>query len=1004
MIAMLSSYARFVRPLVCLAALFAQPGRAAAPPETHPIAARDNCSLHPALEIALFAREPDVMDPVALTFDANGRMYVVEMRDYPYGFGPDRKPGGVIRLLEDTNGDGRADRSVIFAEGISFPTSIAAWKRGVLVTAPPEIIYLEDSDGDGKADVREVLFNGFVLGVTDSNMSGLRWGLDNRVHAINGGNGGTVLSTRRPGPGVVLHELDFDFDPASGDLQTTYQTGGGFGLVFDSWGRSFVTHNVNHMQHRILPVRYLNRFPGMPPIDGTGSISDHGEMAQIYPVSEPTTRVNHPEQSGHFSSSGGLGYVGWNGYPGDLPGSLFVCDVVGNIVHRDILQPEGPIFVARRSPQEQTREFFGSKDPSFRPTGIELGPDGALYLIDMQRDVIEHPDYIPQKVRDKLDIRAGDQRGRIYRLMPRGGLPALKPHLQDENGLQLVGYLRHSNQWWRSTAQRLLVERGDRSVVPALQELARGQEPFGRLHALWTLRGLGALSDPPVIQALRGPQPGLRENALLLAEILLPGSPQLRKAVVAAAEDTDPRVRFQAALTMGQLDSASAYPGLRRILLSDYTHRWSRVAVLSSLKDQERSCLHELLQTRTFLNSSNLGARLDTVRELSDLCGARLKPDSNDAMVEFLKIISDQAMPPPIQVAALDGVQNGLSRAGKPSWQDPRITNALEAFSRVESPALFAAAWKLGRTLGLRETDVQRQALTRASADALNMARPIEQRQADIQVLALGNYPAVGRTLGALLESGQPAPCREAALAALAPYADPQLARDLIEHWRVLAPAARPAVIRLLLQRVTFHEVLMTAIEQDRIKLGELNLDLEQRRRLLRRSSPEVRARAAKFIGDEEYSNRKTVVEEWLKKLPATGEASRGRLVFDRLCAPCHALNGMGNQVGPDLGASSHRGVEDLLSNILDPNMAINPNYVSFTAETTNGEIETGLLKSETADAVVLLQAMNKQVTLPRRQLKRFESSGLSLMPEGLEAGLTPGDLRDLIAFLQSQR
>jgi putative heme-binding domain-containing protein len=255
-----------------------------------------------------------------------------------------------------------------------------------------------------------------------------------------------------------------------------------------------------------------------------------------------------------------------------------------------------------------------------------------------------------------------------------------------------------------------------------------------------------------------------------------------------------------------------------------------------------------------------------------------------------------------------------------------------------------------------------------------------------------------------LLESGQPAPLRDAALAALRGQTDPQLARDLVERWRALAPAARVNVINLLLQRVAFHDVLMTAIEQDRIKLGELNLDLEQRRRLLRKSSPEIKARAAKYIGDEEYSNRKTVVEDWLKKMPATGEASRGRLVFDRLCAQCHALDGIGNQVGPDLGASSHRGVEDLLSNILDPNMAINPNYVSFTAETTDGEIETGLLKSETTDAVVLLQALNKQVTLPRRQLRRFESSGVSLMPEGLEAGLTPADLRDLIAFLQSRR
>ena len=189
-----------------------------------------------------------------------------------------------------------------------------------------------------------------------------------------------------------------------------------------------------------------------------------------------------------------------------------------------------------------------------------------------------------------------------------------------------------------------------------------------------------------------------------------------------------------------------------------------------------------------------------------------------------------------------------------------------------------------------------------------------------------------------------------------------------------------------------------------RIKLGELNLDLEQRRRLLRESSPAIMARAAKFIGDEEYSNRKAVVEDWLNKLPAMGEVARGRPVFERLCAQCHALSGIGHHVGPDLAATAHRSVEDLLSNILDPNMAIHPAYVSYTAETASGEIETGILESESADAVVMLQALGKKTVLPRKQIKRLESSGLSLMPEGLEAGLSPADLRDLIAFLQQRR
>jgi putative heme-binding domain-containing protein len=219
-----------------------------------------------------------------------------------------------------------------------------------------------------------------------------------------------------------------------------------------------------------------------------------------------------------------------------------------------------------------------------------------------------------------------------------------------------------------------------------------------------------------------------------------------------------------------------------------------------------------------------------------------------------------------------------------------------------------------------------------------------------------------------------------------------------------LVTGVRPPAIQLLLQRRQFHEFLLAAIESDKIKLGELNLDLEQRRELLRESSPEIQARAAKLLGDEEYSNRKVVVTEWLAKLPANGDAQRGRAVFEKTCAPCHAVNDLGNHVGPDLTDASHRSVEDLASNILDPNMAINPNYVSYFVETDSGELETGILQSESAEAITLLQAQGKKVVIPRRKIKRLEASGLSLMPEGLEAGMTPAELRDLIAFLQEKR
>lgn len=966
------------------------------------LATNGSFTLHPGLELSLFASEPDVVDPVALCFDEHGRVFVVEMRDYPYGIGPDRKPGGTIRLLEDRNGDGHIDRSTVFAEALSFPTSVAPWDGGIIVTAPPEVIFLKDDDGDGRADTREVLLRGFRLGVTDSNVNGLRWGLDNRLHGVNGGNGGNIVSTRKPGAALPLRNHDFSFAPETGDLVATFQTSGGFGLVFDDWGRSFVTYNIDHFQHRIIPFRYLQRFGGFPPVEVTLSISDHGEMARIFPVSTPETRVNHPEQSGHFSSAGGMGYLGVPGFPGDLTGSVFVCDVVGNLVHRDVLHADGPIFTAKRSPMEQTNEFFASRDNSFRPVGLELGPDGALYLIDMQRDVIEHPDYIPAKVRDKLDLRAGENRGRIYRIAPRGNRLQPLPRLHTRSPTELVGLLSHANQWWRTTAQRLIVSRHATNAAPELRRMLADAHPLASLHAMWTLHGLGILNERDIIGVLSHRPAGLRENALQLAETLLPASARLNNAIIAAADDSDARVRFQAALTLGDIDTPDARRALHRIAHRDYAHRWSRIAVLSSLRDGEIDLLAELVAKATSGTSIDHNL-IDACRELADLKGARVNGDSR-RLEAALKLPGQRKIPEPLRIALLDGFHSGLSRNGKSTAITPAIQSAVEALSADGSTALLAAAWKLSKHLGLPETTSQQAALSNAASRVRDARRSEAERLADVRLLALGSYSIAGEPLCALLDGATATGVQTAAIDALRQFREPALATNLVRRWRTLGATARVPVINLLLQRTAFHGALLDALESGHIRVGELNLDLEQRRRLLRNSTAGIKQRAARFFSDEEYSNRKSLVDEWLQKLPASGDAARGRVVFEKVCASCHAFGGTGTAVGPDLGALAHRSVEDLVSNILDPNMAINPSYISYTVETSDGELHTGIPQTESAESVVLLQAMGQKVTLPRASILRLESSGLSLMPEGLEGGMTAAELRDLIAFLQQSR
>jgi putative membrane-bound dehydrogenase-like protein len=973
----------------CLALLVSLPLQAAIP----------NLQLHPALEISLFAAEPDVVDPVALTFDESGRMYVVEMRDYPYGFGPQRKPGGTVRLLEDTNHDGKADRSILFAENLSFPTSICPWNGGVLVTCPPEIIFLKDTNEDGRADVREVHFKGFTLGVTDSNVNGLRWGLDNRVHGLNGGNGGRIVSMRKTGPPISLSDKDFSFNPQTGDLTTTFHSSRGFGLVFDDWGRSFVTYNINHIQQRFIPDRYLHQFPGFPTIRGTGTISDHEDMARIFPISVAETRPNHPEQSGHFSAAGGMGYVGWDQYGPDLYGSVLVCDVVGNLVHRDLLKPQGPIFRASRAASEQNSEFFASSDNSFRPVGLELGPDGALYLMDMQRDVIEHPDYIPENVRSKIDIRAGENRGRIYKLRPKNAVSRFV-NLSSVSMPALVEYLSDPIQWRRATAQRLIVERQLTNAIPALIKLAQSDgKPLGRLHAFWSLQGLSALEASHVPRALSDDHPGLRENGLLFAENFLPHSKDVATRVLALAEDPNARVRFQTALTLGKLKNAESRQALRSILRRDFEHKWTRVAVLSSLSSGSAEFLSQVMLSSA-AESQNT-AKLELATELADLAVAREGPSGFSAVV---RAMTQSTWTEKLQLAALKGLQSGIARQTGSSEVDNETKLRLEELARKPSSALVAAAWKLSRSLGLAENETQRAALQKAMTRARDHSFPERERIADISLLALGNYETVRGTLFELLERNQPIAIQQAVVSVLREFNNAEISQVLVKSWRTFSPAVRASALALMLQRTSFHSALIEAMEKGQITVGELNLDLEQRRRLLWYSNPEVKTRAAKLLADGEYSNRKTLVDEWLAKLPAKGDPLPGKTVFEQRCSQCHVVGGTGSKVGPELTSMSHRSVEDLLSNILDPNMAINPAYLTYNCEMTSGELETGLLQAESEETVTLLQAAEKKLIIARGNIKRLESSGLSLMPEGLEAGLTPANMRDLISFLQQSR
>ena len=475
--------------------------------------------IDPAYRIEPFVSEPTVLSPVAMEFDENGRIFVVEDRGYPLS--PEQHLGR-IKLLEDTNGDGIPDRSTVFADQLSMPTGVMRWKKGILVTDAPDLLYFEDTDGDGKADIRRVVLTGFAVTNPQHTVNNPVYGLDNWIYVAHenaataivfkdkfGDRGTDIRFPDHPEvPPLKEHGRNVRFRPDTNQLEALSGSSQ-YGQAFDDWGRHYTLNNSDHIRHEVIAARYLKRNPDLPVASVMEQISDHGPAAKVFPT------TLHPRfelltEAGQFTSACGLTH---------FAGGMFVAEPVHNLVHEDLVSDAGATFTAKRV--REGVEFLSSTDAWFRPVNFMAGPDGALYVMDFYRLSIEHPEWMATETYNSKDLTQGIDRGRIYRIVPQAGAatPPRGVRLGSASNAELVHALENPNPWWRRTAQRLLL---DRHALDAAGDLVRvasiSPSPVGRVHALWTLDGLHRLDTELIEKALDDAEPGIRENAVLLAE------------------------------------------------------------------------------------------------------------------------------------------------------------------------------------------------------------------------------------------------------------------------------------------------------------------------------------------------------------------------------------------------------------------------------------------------------------------------------------------------------
>lgn len=510
----------------------------------------------------LVANEPLVQDPVWIDWDARGRMWVVEMADYPFHEYEGKTYGGRVKILEDTNGDGIYDKATVFLDGLMYPTGLAPWKNGVFIASVPDVFFVEEKDS--KPGRRTPVISGFTMGNPQHLVNGFCWGLDGWFYGGNGNSGGKVVEAKS-GKEFDLSGRDFRFNPMTGEFQLQAgQTQ--YGRWRDDFGNWFGCNNSSMGWHYFMEERYLARNPKLAVPALRRPLNNDPDNKRIFPASAPVRRLNWPDAVNTLTS-------GCNAIPyrdtlfgPEYAHSFFICEPANNLVHREVLEPDGISFRSHRAADERDSEFLASEDNWSRFSMARTGPDGCLYVVDMYRQIIEHPEWIPKQMIAHLDLRAGSDRGRIYRIRPEAAKPRRVPHLEEMSNTQLVDALQSPNGWQRDTAQRLLMERQphDAGTAQALQKLCAGAQNNPRsdlpaatvVQALWTLDDLhssitsGNESVAPRAVS-RADDPRLRVVALQVLEHA--PTADVWKDVARLASDPDLRVRVQAALSVGEM-------------------------------------------------------------------------------------------------------------------------------------------------------------------------------------------------------------------------------------------------------------------------------------------------------------------------------------------------------------------------------------------------------------------------------------------------------------------
>lgn len=915
--------------------------------------------------VELVAAEPFVSDPIAIDWDVQGRMWVVEQPDYPNGIDGNWKPGGRVKILTDTDNDRRYDKSTLILEGIPFPTGITCWRNGAFVCSAPDILYIEDTDSDGRADRIEKLFSGFHTDNYNARINSLSLGLDNWIHGANGLLGGKIRS-EKTGQVIDINGRDVRFHPETGVLRlvsgVTQQ-----GRARDDWDNWFGCSNSRWIFHFPLPDRYVQRNPHVPGVGPTVYLPFEDNKTILNPISQTFERFNSPASQGHITSATGLGIYRDVLLGSEFEGNAFIGEVAHNLVRRYRLEPHGATFEAHRPVDEANSEFLASADNWTRPVQVRTGPDGALYIVDMYRAVIEHTRWIPADRLAKLDPRAGDTMGRIYRVFPKGG--KLRP-IQDLTKLDTIGLvaaLESPNGTTRDLVHSMLLKRSDDVTRASLKKLALSSKLSAvRVQALSILDGIEALTISILTQALHDADPQVRRHAVRLGESRLASTPELAAEFLKLVNDADFTVRYQLALSLGEWDASQAAFALGELARTAMSDSWFRAAVVSSSNSHPL----EVLAAVSNAPSSTEGRTALISQLVATAAAIATQPSDFERLLDFLATTKEK--PHALwQISVMSQLQDALDKRGIP-------LASLNGSEKVRS--LFEMARRIAADEKASEAD--REAAIRL------LGRGFNDAETDLPLLVHFLSPTIHDRL------------QKAALSMLSRTSNPNVATAVLKNWSQRVPSLRAAIITTLLSRDEWTLQLLHAIEKGDVKSAEVPASNQSL--LASHTNEAIRRLSQKILPIRNAIERAKIIEEYQVVSSLRGDAIRGAAVFKNKCLSCHSYLGQGMAVGPDLKAFYNKSSSDFLTAILDPNAAIEPRYASYVVITEDDRTISGIITNETSSHFELVQPGGLRENILRVDNPELRATGLSLMPEGLEQGIEPQAMADLIAYLKS--